>query len=320
VAKFLVTGGAGFIGSNLVDALVSAGDTVRVLDDLSSGREENLAGNRDRIELLVGSITDPEIVRRAVDGVDYVLHHAALASVPRSVADPWSNHEINVTGTLRVLLAARDAGVRRLVFAASSAAYGDSEEVPKREDMEPAPVSPYAVAKLVGEHYCRQFTASGWLSCVCLRYFNIFGPRQDPGSEYAAVVPIFLSRLLAGRTATIYGDGGQTRDFTHVENAIAANLLAIGNDRAQGGVYNIGCGESFTLLELHARLQEVLGTDLPPRHDPPRAGDVRHSLASIDKARDELGYAPRVGFTEGLERTARWFREQAAATGRGVGS
>jgi nucleoside-diphosphate-sugar epimerase len=318
VAKFLVTGGAGFIGSNLVDAVVASGDAVRVVDDLSSGRRENLTDHSSRIDFLRGDIVDPGVVSRAVAGIDYVLHHAALASVPRSVADPRRNHEVNVNGTLSLLLAAREAEVKRFVFAASSAAYGESEVVPKTEEMEPAPVSPYAVSKLVGEHYCTQFSRMGWLPCVSLRYFNIFGPRQDPKSEYAAVVPIFIARMLDGEAPVIYGDGEQTRDFTYVENAVAANFLAIEKERAVGGVFNIGCGESFTLKELCRRLGEVIGTAPKPVHAAPRPGDVRHSEASIERARAGLDYEVRVGFAEGLRRTVEWFRLQRAATGGSV--
>jgi nucleoside-diphosphate-sugar epimerase len=290
-----------------------------VLDDFSSGRRENLTEHLSRIDILEGDLADPAMCRRAVEGVDYVLHHAAIASVPRSQDDPRRNHRVNVDGTLELLLAARDAGVKRFVFAASSAAYGESEVVPKVESMEVAPVSPYAVSKVAGELYCRQFTASRWLSCTSLRYFNIFGPRQDPASDYAAVVPIFIHRLLEGRPAVIYGDGGQTRDFTYIDNAVRANLLAVENDGAAGGVYNIGCGESFTLNDLYARIAKVLGSSLAPEHHPPRAGDVRHSCASIELARNVLGYTPVVGFDEGLRRTVEWFRTRGAVAAEGRG-
>lgn len=318
MAKFLVTGGAGFIGSGLVDALASSGDSIRVLDDLSTGKMENLADHLGRIEFLQGDVADPAMCRRAVDGVDYVLHHAAVASVPSSVRDPRRNHAVNANGTLELLLAARDARVKRFVFAASSAAYGPSEVIPKRESMETEPISPYAVSKLVGEIYCRQFTLSGWLSCVSLRYFNIFGPRQDPASEYAAVVPIFITRILERKRAVIYGDGGQTRDFTYLDNAVRANLLAIENDRAAGGTYNIGCGESFTLSDLHARIALALGSDSQPEFLGARDGDVRHSCASIDRAREVLGYEPVVGFEEGLRRTIAWFQRAGSVGARGA--
>lgn len=308
MAKFLVTGGAGFIGSGLVEALIAAGDEVRVLDDLSTGRIENLEPFREKIELLKGDVSILSTCRQAVDGVDYVLHHAAMASVPKSIADPARNNEINVEGTFHLLTASRDAGVKRFVFAASSAVYGESEVVPKTEDMEPQPVSPYALSKWIGEAYCRQFNRLGWVSCTCLRYFNIFGPRQDPGSEYAAVVPIFITKLLEGKRPAVYGDGEQTRDFTHLENAVLANFLAVRRDRAAGGVYNIGCGESYTLNDLLARLSRAIGTSIAPEYLPLRAGDVRHSCASIEKAREFLGYEPVVEFDEGLRRTVEWFR------------
>ena len=308
MAKFLVTGGAGFIGSGLVEALLASGDSVRVLDDLSTGKLENLEPFRHKIELVEGDVSNAATCRRATDGMEYVLHHAAMASVPKSIADPARNHEINIEGTFYLLTAARDAGVKRFVLAASSAVYGESEVVPKTEEMEPDPVSPYALSKLIGEAYCRQFDRLGWVSCTCLRYFNIFGPRQDPASEYAAVVPIFITRLLEGTQPTIYGDGDQTRDFTYLENAVQANFLAVRNDRAAGGVYNIGCGESFTLNELYLRVAREVGTAIEPEFLPMRPGDVRHSCASIERARESLGYEPIVGFDEGLHRTIEWFR------------
>ncbi|MBZ0267883.1 NAD-dependent epimerase/dehydratase family protein, partial [bacterium] len=247
MARFLVTGGAGFIGSHLVHALVANGDAVRVLDDLSSGYLENLEDVRNRIDLVEGDVADRGAVGRAMQGVEYVLHHAALASVPKSIDDPWLNHRINVDGTLALLMAGREAGIKRLVLASSAAIYGDGEESPKLETMPPTPISPYATSKLIGEQYCGQFTACGWVSATCLRYFNIFGPRQDPASDYAAVVPIFVHKLLEGHAPVIHGDGEQTRDFTYVENVVRANLLAVSNDAAAGGVYNIGCGGSYSV-------------------------------------------------------------------------
>lgn len=315
MAKFLVTGGAGFIGSHLVDGILANGDRVRVLDDFSSGKRENLEHVRDRIELHEGDVSDAAACARAVEGVDYVLHEAALASVPKSVDDPVRNHRINVEGTFRLLLAARDAGVKRFVLASSAAVYGDGPESPKHEGMEPAPVSPYASAKLIGEVYCRQFTAGGWLDTVCLRYFNIFGPRQDPASDYAAVVPIFARTLFTGGTPVIHGDGLQTRDFTYVANVVHANLLAVARDGAKGGVFNVGCGGSYSVKDLYARLAANAGVTRPPRHEPQRAGDVRTSAASLERARARLGFEPVVGFEEGLSRTCRWYRAAA-----GVGS
>lgn len=315
MAKFLVTGGAGFIGSNLVDALVAAGDDVRVVDDFSSGKVENLEGVRSRIDLVEGSIADASTVLRAVEGRDYILHHAALASVPRSMDDPLLNHRVNVDGTLHLLLAARDAGVKRFVLASSSAVYGEGPDDPKRETSVPMPRSPYASSKLIGEQYCGQFTACGWVPTVCLRYFNIFGPRQDPASDYAAVIPIFIRRMLEGRAPTIFGDGLQTRDFVYVENVVRANLLAVEKDSAVGGVFNIACGKSFTVNELYDRLAAILGFGEPARHEPPRAGDVKMSSASIERAREELGFEPVVGYEAGLERTAKWFRDRVPAGG-----
>jgi len=315
VATFLVTGGAGFIGSHLVDAVLANGDRVRVLDDFSSGRRENLAHVADRIELIEGDVADAGTCRRATAGADYVLHEAALASVPKSVDDPVRNHRVNVDGTLRLLLAARDAGVKRFVLASSAAVYGDGDENPKHEGLEPRPVSPYASAKLIGEVYCRQFTACGWVDAVCLRYFNIFGPRQDPASDYAAVVPIFARSLLAGEAPVIHGDGRQTRDFTYVANVVHANLRAVERDAARGGVFNVGCGGSYSVLDLHRRLSELAGHGRDPVHRPPRAGDVRTSEASLERARGALGYEPIVGFEEGLERTCDWYRTAAAAGG-----
>ncbi len=312
MSKFLVTGGAGFIGSNLVDALLASGDDVVVLDDLSSGKPANLEAAAGRIELIEASVTDLPAVARAMSGVDYVLHHAALASVPQSISDPWRNHRSNVDGTLALLLAARDAGVKRFVLASSSAVYGNREESPKTESLETEPLSPYATSKLIGEDYCRQFTASGWLSCVCLRYFNIFGPRQDPESDYAAVIPIFIRRLLDGNAAIIYGDGGQTRDFVYVENVVRANLLAVERDAAAGGVFNIGCGESITVNDLYRRIAELVGSDLEPVHAPERDGEVRYSLASIERAREKLGFEVQVDYRDGLEKTCAWYREQGA--------
>lgn len=311
--RFLVTGGAGFIGSHLVDALVASGGRVRVLDDFSSGRRENLEDTADRIEILEGDVSDAAAVTRAVAGVDYIFHEAALASVPKSVDDPRRNHRVNVDGTLNLLLAAKDAGVKRFVLASSAAVYGDGPENPKREELEPQPVSPYASAKLIGEVYCRQFTAARWVDAVCLRYFNIFGPRQDPGSDYAAVVPIFVETLLKGGTPIIYGDGGQTRDFTYIANVVRANLLAIERDAAVGGVFNVGCGGSYSVKELHTRLARLLGVQDSARHAPPRAGDVRTSEASLERTRRVLGFEPTVGFEDGLAQTCEWYRRKVSA-------
>lgn len=308
MATFLVTGGAGFIGSSIVRTLVERGDTVRALDDFSTGKPGNLAEVAGSIEVVEGSVADEVLVRHAVEGVDYVLHQGALASVPRSVEDPLASNLANVTGTLTLLVAARDAKVKRLVYAASSAAYGDQPALPKVESMAPSPLSPYAVSKLAGEYYCQAFTACYGLETVSLRYFNIYGPRQDPESVYAAVIPKFITAMLAGERPTIFGDGEQSRDFTFVEDAIAANLLACTAPNAAGQVVNVACGERYSLNELVAALNRILGTAIEPIYAAPRAGDVKHSQADIGAARALLGYEPRCSFEEGLRKTVEWFQ------------
>jgi nucleoside-diphosphate-sugar epimerase len=315
---YLVTGGAGFIGSNMVERLVQQGERVRVLDDFSTGKRENLAPWLDRIELIEGDIRDPEAVRRAMQGADYVLHQAALPSVPRSVADPVSTHQVNATGTLNVLLAARDAGVKRLVYASSSSVYGNSPELPKREDMPTHPLSPYAASKLAGENYCRAFWQVFGLETVCLRYFNVFGLRQDPASQYAAVIPRFITAMLDGRHPVIYGDGTQSRDFTYVENVVQANLLACHAEEVAGEVFNVACGERFTLLDLVRELEEVMGKKAEPEFAPPRPGDVKHSLAAIGKAGERLGYVPAARFEEGIRHTVASF-DAAVGAQKAVG-
>ncbi|HDQ73509.1 MAG TPA: SDR family oxidoreductase [Chloroflexi bacterium] len=304
---YLVTGGAGFIGSNIVEALVRREEQVRVLDNFATGKRENLAPWLEQIELIEGDVRDLEAVQRAMAGVDYVLHQAALPSVPRSIADPMETHACNATGTLNVLLAAREAGVKRLVYASSSSVYGDSPTLPKREDMPTDPLSPYAVSKLAGEHYCRAFYQVYGLETVCLRYFNVFGPRQDPTSQYAAVVPKFVTAMLDGRAPTIYGDGMQSRDFTYVTNVVQANLLACRAEGVGGEVFNVACGERFTVLELVAQLERALGKEARPEFAPPRPGEIKHSLADIARASERLGYAPLVGFGEGVERVVAFF-------------
>lgn len=304
---YLVTGGAGFIGSNIVEALVRRKEQVRVLDNFATGRRENVAPWIKQIELLEGDVRDPETLRRAMAGVDYVLHQAALPSVPRSIADPMETHACNATGTLNVLLAARQAGIKRLVYASSSSVYGDSPTLPKREDTPTDPLSPYAVSKLAGEHYCRAFYQVYGLETVCLRYFNVFGPRQDPTSQYAAVVPKFVAAMLDGRAPTIYGDGTQSRDFTYVANVVQANLLACRAEGVGGEVFNVACGERSTVLELVAQLERALGKEARPEFAPPRPGEIRHSLADVAKAGERLGYAPAVGFGEGIERVVAFF-------------
>lgn len=311
--RYLVTGGAGFIGSNLAEALLAAGHRVRVLDNFLTGRRENLDGFALRFggafELVEGDIRDAATVRAAADGADFLLHQGALPSVPRSVADPVLTNDINVNGTLAVLLAARDARVRRVVFAASSSAYGDTPELPKRESMGPNPKSPYAAQKLMGEHYMRIFHELFGVETVSLRYFNVFGPRQDPKSTYAAVIPRFITSVLSGTPPVVYGDGGQTRDFTYVDNVVRANILACeAPAKACGKVYNVACGERVSLLDILEIVCRLAGRRVPPVFEPPRPGDVRDSLADISQARDALGYAPSVSFAEGLERTFAFFR------------
>jgi nucleoside-diphosphate-sugar epimerase len=304
---YLVTGGAGFIGSNIVERLVQQGERVRVLDNFSTGKRQNLASWLSQIELIEGDIRDLDAVRRAMQGVGYVLHQAALPSVPRSIADPVSTHQVNATGTLNVLLAARDAGVKRLVYASSSSVYGNSPELPKREDMPTNPLSPYAASKLAGENYCRAFWQVFGLETVCLRYFNVFGPRQDPTSQYAAVIPKFITAMLDGRHPVIYGDGTQSRDFTYVENVVQTNLLACHTEGVAGEVFNVACGERFTLLDLVGELEAVIGEKAEPKFTAPRPGDVKHSLAAIGKAGQRLGYDPAVCFEEGIRHTVAFF-------------
>ncbi len=307
----LVTGGAGFVGSHLVDRLVRDGWSVRVLDDLSTGREENLAHQRGVVDLRVGDLCDPAQVDEVLDGVEVVFHEGAIPSVPRSIAEPDRTHRVNASGTLNVLERARHADVRRVVLASSSSIYGDTEVLPKEEGMPPNPRSPYALQKHTGEQYARLYAELHGLETVCLRYFNVFGPRQDPSSDYAAVIPRFILAGLLGREITLHGDGEQTRDFTYVADVVAANLLAADARDASGLVLNIGGGRQTSLNELVRTLGELLGTSLRATHGPARAGDVRDSLASVDRAKLVLGYAPRCDLREGLTRTIEHFRDLA---------
>jgi nucleoside-diphosphate-sugar epimerase len=310
--RYLVTGGAGFIGSHLVERLVREGAAVTVLDDLSTGRREHLRAVRDRIRFIRGNVARLEICRRAMEGVDYVFHLAAVTSVPRSTRKPVASHHTNVTGTLNVLLAAREANVRRVVFAGSTAAYGDAAEVPQHEALVPRPLSAYAASKLASEAYCQAFWHTHGLETVVLRYFNIFGPRQNLDSQYGAVVPLFIAAALNGDPAMILGDGGQTRDFTFVTNVVEANVLACHApaEQAAGGVFNIGCGTATSIRELWQTIADLVGVDTAPIHAAARPGDVRHSLASIARARAQLGYLPCMTLEEGLRRTIAYFRDR----------
>jgi UDP-glucose 4-epimerase len=308
---FLVTGGAGFIGSHIVAGLLARGDRVRVLDDFSTGHRANIPPSAS-VEVLEGGLTDASAVERAVQEVDCIFHEAALASVPRSIEKPLDTHAACVTGTVMLLDAAQKAGVRRLVYAASSSAYGDKATSSKRETDLPSPLSPYAAAKLAGEFYCQSFAHSFGIETVALRYFNVFGPRQDPNSPYSAVIPLFVTAMLAGRQPLIYGDGRQSRDFTFVANVVQGNLLAADAPNVSGRVFNVANGRSTTLLELIAMLNQYLGTRVEPVFQPPRTGDVRESLADISEARRALGYEPQVDFEEGLRRTIAYYREAAA--------
>jgi nucleoside-diphosphate-sugar epimerase len=309
MTRCLVTGGAGFIGSHLAHALLNKGWEVRILDNLSTGKIENMDGFRDRVEFIEGTITDYDTARRCCEGMDVVFHEAALASVPRSVDDPLTSNFHNVDGTLTMLIAARDAGVKRFVYAASSSAYGDSPELPKREDMKYDPMSPYAVNKYVGELYLSVFDRLYGLSCVGVRYFNVFGERQDPQSQYAAVIPLFITQMLKGQAPTINGDGTISRDFTYIQNVVHANICAAEADAPGGRTVNVACGDRFSLNDLFYAIQEHAGTNLEPAYGPERAGDVPHSQADISLAKEVLGYEPVVTFEKGLEKTVAWYKD-----------
>jgi UDP-N-acetylglucosamine 4-epimerase len=314
MATYLVTGGAGFIGSNIVDGLLERGDTVRVLDDFSTGREENVRHFAEKVDLIRGDIRDGATVDKAMNGADFVLHQAALASVPRSIKDPVESSEVNIQGTLNLLDAAVKHSVRRFVFASSSSVYGDSDLLPKVETMDTQPKSPYAVTKLCGEMYCKVFSEIHGLPTVSLRYFNVFGPRQDPGSQYAAVIPIFVKQLLEGNSPTIYGDGQQSRDFTFIRNVVKANIMACDANTQGAKVYNIACGDRFDLNHLYGRLKTLLESDLDVQYGAVRTGDVKHSQADIGAASRELGFGVDIGFAAGLETTVSWYKGQGRAT------
>ncbi|MFL5307345.1 MAG: SDR family oxidoreductase [Polyangia bacterium] len=308
-SSFLITGGAGFIGSSIARALLARGDRVRVIDNFFSGKRENLADVAKDVEVIEGDIRDDQALARAVNGVEVVYHEAAIPSVPRSLADPISSHDANATGTLKVLAAAKKAGVRRVVYAASSSAYGDTPTLPKIETMRPSPLSPYAVSKLAGEHYCAVFAGAYGLETVSLRYFNVFGPRQDPTSEYAAVIPRFITAALANQGVTVFGDGNQSRDFCFIDNTVEANLAAAFAPAAavSGGVFNVACGAATTLNEVVKLVSDIVGHPVPITYQQGRVGDVKHSLADITAARERLGYRGAISFAEGLKRTAAWY-------------
>ncbi len=305
--RVLVTGGGGFIGSNLAARLLADGHSVRVLDNFATGRRENLVEIADDLELVEGDVQSYERVHTAVRGCDIVLHQAAMPSVPRSVQDPLTSNATNVVGTLNVLLASRDCEVRRVVFASSSSIYGHNPTLPKREHQVPAPISPYAVAKLAGEGYCRSFSEVFGLDTVVLRYFNVFGPHQDPLSQYSAVIPNFITAALGGRAPLIFGDGEQTRDFTYIDNTVEANVLAMNAEGVTGEIFNIACNERISLNQMLKEITAQLGIDLEPTYSEERVGDVKHSLADISRAGEALGYTPTVNFSDGIVRTLEWF-------------
>ncbi len=331
---YLVTGGGGFIGSHLVGALLQGDNQVRILDNFSTGRRENInelihrygfiqdrdyiwtdspphsSHNKYRLTIIEGDIRNLDTCKRAIEGATYVLHQAALPSVPRSIADPLTTHQVNVNGTLNLLLMGRDAGIKRFVYASSSSVYGDSPLLPKVETITPRPLSPYAASKLMGEYYCQVFSHLWGLQTVCLRYFNIYGPRQDPTSEYAAVIPKFITSLLKGQSPTIYGDGEQSRDFTFIEDCIQANLLACEAATGEKRVFNIACGSRVTLNQLYNELASLLRTEISPIYTVSRPGDVKHSLADIQQAKDLLGYQPRFTTKEGLRKTLSYYQAQ----------
>lgn len=314
--RYLITGGAGFIGSNIVDRLVEKGEKVRVIDNLATGKMENLASVMDKIEFVNGDIRYLNTVMEAMRGVDYVIHQAALPSVPRSVETPLESNDVNTNGTLNILYAAKEAKVKRVVYAASSSAYGESPTLPKIETMQTSPLSPYAVNKLAGEYNCKAFYNVYGLETVALRYFNIYGPKQDPNSYYSAVIPKFIKAYLTGKSPIIFGDGEQSRDFTFIENVISANLLACKAPvKAAGRVMNIACGGRITLNQLAEELKKLLNVDLPVEHGEPRAGDIKHSLADVNLAKELINYEPKVLIEEGLKQTVEWFLKNKSVLG-----
>jgi len=305
----LVTGGGGFIGSHLARSLLARGQRVRILDNFSTGKPANIADIQDRVELIEGSVADADVCQRACEGVDFVFHKAAAPSVPKSVEDPQTAHQSNAEGTFNMLIAARDAKVRRFVFAGSSAAYGELPGLPKSETMGTSPLSPYAVHKIMGEHYCAVFAQCYGLETISLRYFNVFGPRQDPKSQYAAAIPAFITAIINDQSPTIYGDGEQTRDFTYIDNVIEANMKAIAAEKTRGEIVNIACGRKISVNEIIAEINTALGKNVACNHVGERAGDIKHSWADIERAKAVIGFEPVVDLAEGLKRTIAWYQE-----------
>jgi nucleoside-diphosphate-sugar epimerase len=312
MSLYLVTGGAGFIGSNIVEELLKQNARVRVLDNFSTGKKQNLEIFKSKIEFFELDICNPNDLKNAMKGVEFVFHQAAIPSVPRSIEDPITSHNANLTGTLHVLWAAKQAGVKRVIYAASSSAYGDSQILPKRENLPAKPISPYGLMKYAGEEYCQLFSALYGLETVSLRYFNVFGPRQDPSSQYSGVLSRFITGMLEGQSPTIFGDGEQSRDFTHVTNVVQANLLACRAEGAAGRMYNIACGRSVTLNQVVNSLNKLLGTNILSNYGPTRVGDIKHSLADISRAVNELKYMPTVDFDAGLKLTLEWYRQTSS--------
>lgn len=310
MSLYLVTGGAGFIGSNLIEELIRRKENVRVIDNFVTGNRENLYGFIDKIELIEGDIRDETLMRKVTKGVDYVLHQAALRSVPRSVKDPVSTNDVNVAGTLNLLVACKENKVKRFIYASSSSVYGDTPVLPKSEEQKPVPVSPYAVSKLAGEDYCRVFSILYGLETVSLRYFNVFGPRQDPTSEYAVVIPKFIFAYIKGEQPEVHGDGLQSRDFTYIQNVVQANILAVTAKEVSGKVFNIACGEKWSLMDILSELSKIFGKTIQPRFTSSRPGDVRHTLADLTQPQSHLGYQVEVRFKKGLKKTVEWFKER----------
>jgi UDP-glucose 4-epimerase len=309
MAVYVVTGGSGFIGSHIVEELLRRRETVRVIDDFSTGKYENVENFRNDVEVLEADIAEAKNLSDLFRGADYVIHQAAIPSVPKSILDPIKSHNANVNGTLNVLVAARDAGVKRVVYASSSSLYGDSPTLPKHEEMMPNPLSPYGAQKLFGEMYCQVFTKAYGLETVSLRYFNVFGPRQDATSQYSGVLALFIPAVLQGRRPKIYGDGLQSRDFTYVQNVVEANLLACKVPGVAGQAFNVACGDRITVNSMLQQINQITGKDISPIYEAPRPGDIKHSQADVTRARELLGYEPKVGFEEGLRHTIEWYRK-----------